>query len=39
MTDPQTDTVASTNSLTDLNTQVAYSTADGGGAADSGDGD
>jgi len=39
MTDPQNDTVASTNSLTDLNTQVAYSTADGGGAADGGDGD
>jgi len=39
MTDPQTDTVASTNSLTDLNNTVAYSTADGGGAADSGDSD
>jgi hypothetical protein len=36
MTDPQNDTVATTNSLTDLNTSVAYSTADGGGAADSG---
>jgi hypothetical protein len=39
MTDPQNDTVATTNSLTDLNTTVAYSTADGGGAADGGDGD
>ncbi len=36
MTDPQNDSVATTNSLTDLNTQVAYSTADGGGAVDSG---
>lgn len=39
MTDPQNDTVASTSSLTDLNNSVAYSTADGGGAADGGDGD
>jgi len=39
MTDPQNDTVATTNSLTDLNNTVAYSTADGGGAADGGDGD
>jgi hypothetical protein len=39
MTDPQNDTVATTNSLTDLNNSVAYSTADGGGAADGGDGD
>jgi hypothetical protein len=39
MTDPQTDTVASTNSLTDLNNSVAYSTADGGAAADGGDAD